>query len=41
MGTEGVGCAIAVGNAANDAVKQALSNTSLAELVRGIGQILP
>src|SRR6266850_2278809 len=34
MGTEGVGRAIAVGNAANDAVDQALSNASLAELVR-------
>ena len=37
MGTEGVGRAIAVGNAANDAVEQALSKTSLAELVRGVG----
>ena len=37
MGTEGVGRAIAVGNAANNAVEQALSTTSLAELVRGIG----
>ena len=37
MGTEGVGRAIAVGNAANDAVEQALSTTSLAELVRGGG----
>ena len=35
MGTEGVGRAIAVGNAANDAVEQALSKASLAELVRG------
>src|SRR5216683_8265985 len=34
MGTEGVGRAIAVGNAANDAVEQALSKASLAELVR-------
>src|SRR2546427_9753195 len=32
MGTEGVGRAIAVGNAPNDAVEQALSKTSLAEL---------
>jgi len=39
MGTEGVGRAIAVGNAPNDAVEQALSKTSLAELVRGVGQI--
>ena len=39
MGTEGVGCAIAVGNAANDAVEQALSKTSLAELIHGVGQI--
>ena len=37
MGTEGVGRAIAVGNAPNDAVEQALSKTSLAELVRGVG----
>jgi NADPH:quinone reductase-like Zn-dependent oxidoreductase len=37
MGTEGVGRPIAVGNAANDAVEQALSKTSLAELVRGVG----
>ena len=37
MGTEGVGRAIAVGNAPNDAVEQALSRTSLAELVRGVG----
>ena len=35
MGTEGVGRAIAVGNAANDAVEQALSTTRRAELVRG------
>ena len=41
MGTEGVGRAIAVGNAANDAVEQALSTTSLAELVRGGGYISP
>ena len=39
MGTEGVGRAIAVGNAPNDAVEQALSKTSLAELVRGVGQV--
>src|SRR2546422_2868935 len=39
MGTEGVGRAIAVGNASNDAVEQALSITSLAELVRSVGQI--
>ena len=39
MGTEGVGRAIAVGNAPNDAVEQALSKTSLAELVRGGGYI--
>jgi len=37
MDTEGVGRAIAVGKAANDAVEQALSKTSLAELVRGVG----
>jgi NADPH:quinone reductase-like Zn-dependent oxidoreductase len=37
MGTEGVGRAIAVGNAANDAVEQALSKTSLAELIHGVG----
>jgi hypothetical protein len=37
MGTEGVGRAIAVGNAPNDAVEQALSKPSLAELVRGGG----
>ena len=37
MGTEGVGRAIAVGNAANDAVDQALSKTSLAELIHGVG----
>jgi len=37
MGTERVGRAIAVGNAANDAVEQALSKTNLAELVRGVG----
>ena len=37
MGTEGVGRALAVGNAANDAVAQALSKTSLSELVRGVG----
>ena len=37
MGTEGVGRAIGVGNAPNDAVEQALSKTSLAELVRGVG----
>jgi len=41
MGTEGVGRAIAVGNAANDAVEQALSTTRLAELVRGGGYICP
>ena len=41
MGTEGVGRAIAVGNAANDAVEQALSTTRLAELVRGGGYIGP
>jgi len=35
MGTEGR--AIAVGNAPNDAVEQALSKTSLAELVRSVG----
>ena len=35
--TEGVGRAIAVDNAANDAVEQPLSKTSLAELVRGVG----
>jgi len=29
--------AIAVGNAANDAVEQALSKTSLSVLVRGVG----
>jgi len=34
-GTEGR--AIAVGNAPNDAVEQALSKTSLAELVRSVG----
>jgi hypothetical protein len=37
MGTEGVGRAIAVGNAPKDAAEQALSKTSLAELVRGVG----
>ena len=37
MGTEGVGRAIAVGNAPNDAVEEALSKTSLTELVRGVG----
>jgi hypothetical protein len=37
MGTEGVGRAIAVGKAASDAVEQALSKTSLAELVCGVG----
>src|SRR5437879_962087 len=37
MATEGVGRVIAVGNAPNDAVEQALSKTSLAELVRGVG----
>lgn len=36
IGTEGVGSAIAVSNAANDAVGQALSKTILAELVRGV-----
>jgi len=35
MGTEGVGRAIAAGNAANDAVEQALSKTSLAKLMPG------
>ena len=37
MGTEGVGRALAVGNAANDAVEQALSKTRLADLVCGVG----
>ena len=41
MGAEGVGRAIAVGNAANDAVEQALSTTRLAELVRGGGYSSP
>jgi hypothetical protein len=41
MGTAGVGRAIAVGNAANDAVEQALSTTRRAELVRGGGYIGP
>jgi len=36
-GTEGVGRAVSVGNAANDAVGQALSKTSPAGLVRGAG----
>ena len=37
MLTEGVGRAIAAGNASNDAVEQALSKTSLAELIHGVG----